>query len=127
VCWADGLRVGKEVFEDFLRDFWIGFLIRLLQQQLSQVRPLFIQGGAHIKTILATGGSILGNRPLEIDGISPQLFIEFPDNKTAHIFRGLEQIRVASEEEIRTLPSVSIFGLMHFLILPFRSSSTSNA
>lgn len=71
-----------------------------------------IQGGAHIKTILATGGAILGNRPLELDSISPQLFIEHPDNRTAHVFRGMEQIRVASEEEVRRLPRLSQFGFM---------------
>jgi hypothetical protein len=74
--------------------------------------PTLIQGGAHIKTILATGGSILGNRPLEMDGISPQLFIEYPDNRQAHVFRGMDSIRVASEEDIRTLPKLSTFGFM---------------
>jgi hypothetical protein len=77
------------------------------------------QGGAHIKTILATGGSILGNRPLEMDGISPKLFIEFPDNQTAYIFRGLEKVRIATEEESQTLPRVSIFG---FRYLPNRAN-----
>jgi hypothetical protein len=71
-----------------------------------------IQGGAHIKTILATGGAILGNRLLEVDSISPQLFIEYPNNRQAHVFRGVEQIRVASEEDVRTLPTLSTFGFM---------------
>jgi hypothetical protein len=71
-----------------------------------------IQGGAHIKTILATGGAILGSRALELDGITPQLFIEFPDNRTAYVFRGMEQLHVASEEETRTLPKLSSFGFM---------------
>ena len=71
-----------------------------------------IQGGAHIKTILGTGGSIIGNRPLEIDGIQPQLSIEYPINTYAAVFRGLEMIRVASEEDVRTLPKLSTFGFM---------------
>jgi hypothetical protein len=71
-----------------------------------------IQGGAHIKTIVATGGAILGNRPLEMDGIGPKSFIEFPDNKHAHVFRGMEQFRVASDEECRTLPRLNTFGFM---------------
>jgi hypothetical protein len=74
--------------------------------------PTLIQGGAHIKTILATGGSILGNRPLELDNIRPQLFIAHPDNRTAHVFQGLEQIRVASDEDVRALPRMSTFGFM---------------
>jgi hypothetical protein len=74
--------------------------------------PTLIQGGAHIKTILTTGGAILGNRPLEIASISPQLFIEYPDNRLAHVFRGMEQIRVASKEDVRTLPTLSTFGFM---------------
>ncbi|HNX53599.1 MAG TPA: hypothetical protein PKI68_07630 [Pontiellaceae bacterium] len=79
---------------------------------IAGVRTL-IQGGAHIKTILATGGTILGNRSLEEDGIMPQLFIEFPDNRTAYVFRGMEQLRVASQEEIRSLPKLSTFGFMY--------------
>ena len=33
------------------------------------------QGGAHIKAIVHTGGAILGSRPLELDGIQPDLFL----------------------------------------------------
>ena len=72
-----------------------------------------IQGGTHIKTILTSGGSILGNRPLESDSISPHLFIEYPDNRKAHVFRGMDQIRVATEKEIRSLPKLSIFGFKY--------------
>jgi len=53
---------------------------------------------------------IIGNRPLELDGIGPGLFIEFPDNKTAHVFRGMEQVRAATPDEIKSLPKLSTFG-----------------
>jgi hypothetical protein len=71
-----------------------------------------IQGGVHLKVIILTGGAILGNRPLELDGITPQLFIEYPNNREAHVYRGMQPIHVASKEEIRTLPTLSIFGFL---------------
>jgi hypothetical protein len=71
---------------------------------------LLMQGGAHIKTIIATGGAISGNRPLELDGITPGLSIEHPDRGEPYVFRGMEQIRPASAKELETLPMLSFFG-----------------
>jgi hypothetical protein len=71
------------------------------------------QGGAHYKSIILTGGEILGNRSLELDGISPQTFIEYPDNKTAYIYSGLKPIRPAKPEEVKKYPTVSIFGYLY--------------
>src|SRR6056297_278432 len=68
------------------------------------------QGGVHYKTILITGGEILGNRSLELDDISPQLFIEYPDNKTPYIYKGLHPVRPAKPEEVEQYSTVSIFG-----------------
>ncbi|MDQ3817609.1 MAG: immunity 26/phosphotriesterase HocA family protein [Acidobacteriota bacterium] len=76
-----------------------------------------MQGGAHLQTILITGGTILGNRPLELDGIQPEYFIEYPDNMTPTVFLGMESIRVATPKDIQTLPTLSIFGnlaMWHF-------------
>src|SRR5262249_5221478 len=67
------------------------------------------QGAVHIKTIIATGGAILGNRPLELDNIAPGLFIEYPDNRRAYVFRGMDQLRIASANDIQTLPTLSKF------------------
>jgi hypothetical protein len=68
-----------------------------------------MQGGAHIKTIVTTGGLILGNRPLELDGIAPELSIEYPDGE-AHVFRGMEKLHRASTQELAALPTLSFFG-----------------
>ena len=95
-----------------------GFLAALLDWTGSDV-PTFesiagskvlIEGGAHIKAIVDFGGAILGNRPLEMDGLEPGLYIEYPDNRTAHIWRGMEVLRVATDEEIRRLKPLGIFG-----------------
>ena len=70
-----------------------------------------IQGAAHIKAILATGGAILGNRPLELDRIVPDLFFEYANGLT-YVFRGMEQLRVASPEEEHTLEPLPALGYM---------------
>jgi hypothetical protein len=75
--------------------------------------PTIEQGGAHIKSILLTGGEILENRSLELDNISPELFIEYPDNKQAYLYQGLLPIRLATKEEIKKYSSVPIFGFLY--------------
>jgi len=76
-------------------------------------KTTIIQGGVHIKTIIKTGGTILGNRPIELDGIEPELFIEYPDNKAAYIYRGMEALRKATREEVKETPALGIFGIMY--------------
>ena len=72
-----------------------------------------IQGRAHIKTILLTGGCIKGNRLLELDDISPEFFIEYPHNTYASVFRGIEEIRIATPEDIQKFPTLSTFGSLY--------------
>ena len=95
-----------------------GFLAALLDWTGSE-HPTFesiagakvlIEGGSHIKAILEFGGQILGNRPLELDGLEPALYIEYPDNKIAQLWRGMEVLRPATNKETRRLKTLSIFG-----------------
>lgn len=118
-CFGCGRVVGHwpSDWKGSFRGFFAGLLDWVSSSPPTAVAiagaPALIQGGAHIKTIIATGGVILGNRPLESDGITPHLFIEYPDNRKAYVFRGMEQIRVASEEDVRALPMLNTFGFMY--------------
>jgi hypothetical protein len=71
-----------------------------------------IQGRAHLRTILETGGSILGNRPLELDGIEPQLFLNSAGRSHVLVLRGFDPIRRATQYDIRTIPVLPTFGYM---------------
>jgi hypothetical protein len=51
------------------------------------------QGAAHIKTILENGRSILGHRPLELDGIEPWIFRDAEGWKNSCVQYGFNPIR----------------------------------
>jgi len=70
------------------------------------------QGGAHIKTILATGGSILGHRPLASDGIEPALFLSHSAGPGISLQRGFEFLRPATASEQAELPTFITWGYM---------------
>lgn len=95
-----------------------GFLAGLLDW-VSDSSPTFdsiagaqtvIQGGAHLRTILATGGSILGNRPLELDGISPALALCSAGGPHYRVMRGFEVVRPATKQDIERFPVFRTFG-----------------
>jgi len=97
-----------------------GFLAGLLHW-VSDSPPTFdsisgaqivIQGGAHLRTILATGGTILGNRPLELDDISPALALCSAGGPHCRVMRGFEVVRPATKQDIESLPVFSTFGFM---------------
>ncbi len=71
-----------------------------------------IQGGAHVRTIIATGGAILGNRSLELDGISPALALCSACGPHCRVMRGFEVIRPATKQDTESLPVLSTFGFM---------------
>ncbi|HSI64804.1 MAG TPA: Imm26 family immunity protein [Candidatus Saccharimonadia bacterium] len=70
------------------------------------------QGGAHIKTILATGGSILGHRPLTADGIEPGLFLSQSPGKGCMLQRGFEILHPATASEQTELRTLQTWGYM---------------
>lgn len=43
----------------------------------------------------------------------PGLFIEYPDNCEAYVFRGMEKLHQASAKELASLPMLSLFGGMY--------------
>lgn len=74
---------------------------------------VIIQGGTDTNSLAAIGSQIVGNRPLELDNINAEIFIEYPDNKTAYIYHGLEPIRPAKGSEIEKYQTVNIFGRLY--------------
>ncbi len=63
------------------------------------------QGIVHILAITQTGGSILGNRPLELDGIEPWVFINGDI-----IQRGFTQLRKWRRKDNECYPTLSWWG-----------------
>jgi hypothetical protein len=70
------------------------------------------QGAAHIKAIVHTGGAILGHRPLELDGIEPDLFLSESPGRGCRLQRGFEILRAATPHEQRELQVFSTWGYM---------------
>jgi hypothetical protein len=71
-----------------------------------------IEGGAHLRTILATGGTILGNRPLEMDGLAPALALDCAGGRHCHVVCGFEVVRPATQQDLDSLRVFSTFGFM---------------
>ena len=70
---------------------------------------LIAQGFAHIKTILTTGGVILGWRDLEADGIVPQHWRSHVAGGTVWVYEGARRLRPATGGD-RDLPVMSTWG-----------------
>lgn len=70
------------------------------------------QGGVHIKAVLETGGSILGYRSLDADGIEPGLFLSHSSGPGRMLQRGFEVLRPATAKEQAELPTFSTWGYM---------------
>jgi hypothetical protein len=63
------------------------------------------QGSMHILSITRSGGSILGNRPLELDGVEPWLCIN-----GGRIQRGYTDVRAWALADNTELPTYSGWG-----------------
>lgn len=70
------------------------------------------QGSVSIKTIRENGGEITGFRPLEEDGIEPQLFLSHYFGPGCLLQRGYEVLREATKEEQKLYPVFSSWGYL---------------
>jgi hypothetical protein len=70
---------------------------------------LIAQGFAHIKAITTTGGSILGLRPLELDGLVPMRWKSHEGGGTVWVYEGATRLHPITPEE-RSLPIQSVWG-----------------
>lgn len=67
------------------------------------------QGCVHLKAVTETGGSILGRRPLELDGIEPWLFRQTAFYKNSWLLKGLQPLRPQEPADVR-YPVFSTWG-----------------
>ena len=67
------------------------------------------QGFAHIKTILTTGGEVLGWRDLAADAIVPQRWRSHVAGGTVWVYEGARRVRPATGDD-RDLPVMSTWG-----------------
>lgn len=70
------------------------------------------QGQIHLRSIWETGGEILGNRPLTLEGIEADQFLSESPGKSCMLMRGYEPVRLASATEQRQLPVFSTWGYL---------------
>ena len=70
---------------------------------------LVAQGFAHIKAITTTGGSVLGLRPLQLDGIVPARWKSHQAGGTVWVYEGATRLHPITPDE-RSFPIISIWG-----------------
>jgi len=73
-------------------------------------RPLVACGQMHVRAIAESGGQVLGNRPLELDGIELPLLLSTA-NGPAMLLYGVQSVRRARKDEQGSLPALSTWGL----------------
>jgi hypothetical protein len=71
---------------------------------------LLEQGWAHVLTIQRTGGQVLGERPLALDGIRGLRKVTHRAGGTVMLYEGAAPLRPASREEAATLPVLETWG-----------------
>lgn len=76
------------------------------------------QAQINLRSILETGGSILGHRPLEADQIEPDLFLSEAPGQNCLMMKGYEILRKATLEEQATLQGFPTWG---YLIIQHRA------
>ena len=60
---------------------------------LLEGRKVLEEGAMHIRAILQSGGSILGYRPLELEGIEPRLCMSQAGGRDCWLMRGFKLLR----------------------------------
>lgn len=70
------------------------------------------QGQIHLRSIWETGGEILGNRPLEADGIEVGEFLSEQPGRNCMLMRGYDVVRPATSDEQLRLPVFPTWGYL---------------
>jgi len=70
------------------------------------------QGQAHIRTILQSGGFVLGHRPLEADGIRPLRWVG-AHGPPHYLYQGYVRLRPATPEECRSLRPLGAWSVQY--------------
>ena len=64
----------------------------------------------HVAAIRGTGSLIIGQRDLELDGITGLREVSHRGGGTVWLYEGSLRLRPATAEESRTLPVMSVWG-----------------
>ncbi|MGD0525538.1 MAG: hypothetical protein ABSE49_10360, partial [Polyangiaceae bacterium] len=72
--------------------------------------PLVRFGMMHLRAIVRLGGQVLGNRPLEADGVELPVMLDAHGGPTTRVVRGAQSVRTARREEWGTLPILGVWG-----------------
>lgn len=102
-----GLSLSTRVFFLGLMD-WVGEVAPSTDSLAGAA--LLRQGAAHILTITTTGGEILGNRDLALDGITGLIQASHKTGGTVWLYRGARRLRPATREEATRGPWISHWG-----------------
>ena len=83
-------------------------------------RSIAAQGWAHVLTIRRTGGLILGERDLALDGIRGLLEVSHRMGGTVMLYEGPAPLRPAAREEAASMPVLSTWGFRFVSVLAER-------
>ena len=67
-------------------------------------------GVMHVKAITEMGGSILGNRPLELDRLEVPLRLSAHGGPGTVLLRGARTVRPASKDDFGRFPVLGVWG-----------------
>lgn len=111
------LPVGSRMFLAGLLD-WVGDDAPTADSIAGS--SLVAQGFAHVRSIRATGGAVLGSRPLELDGVEPWPWLTEAHSRQAVVYRGAERLRLALPSD-KSLPVMSTWGFNVISVLAERN------
>jgi len=104
---ADSLYLNARIFLAALMD-WSGS--GPPTSEAIAGRGILAQGRMHVAAIRDTGSLIIGQRDLELDGLTGLREISHRDGGTVWLYQGGRRLRPATEEERRTMPVMSVWG-----------------
>jgi hypothetical protein len=81
---------------------------------------LLDQGRVHVAAITDTGSKILGQRELELDGLSGLLEVSHRGGGTVWLYEGGRCLRAATGQERQSLPVMSVWGRQVIALLAER-------
>ncbi|MCW2907691.1 MAG: hypothetical protein JWL68_2480 [Actinomycetia bacterium] len=81
---------------------------------------LLEQGRVHVAAITDTGSKILGQRDLELDGLTGLLEVSHRGGGTVWLYEGERRLRAATSQERQTLPVMSVWGRQVIVLLAGR-------
>jgi hypothetical protein len=71
---------------------------------------ILAQGRMHVAAISGIGSVILGQRDLERDGLTGLRQVSHRGGGTVWLYQGGQRLRLATADECRTLPVMSVWG-----------------